>query len=70
MVKVFVEEEYTAFPVLSHDDMIDGLARLVDLEQMKLIQAPSVNPTQGTRTDLATGMKKLGQSNQSSWMTA
>ncbi len=30
LVKVFVEEEYKAFPVMSHDDMLDCQARIVD----------------------------------------
>lgn len=30
LVKAFVKEEYTAFPVGSHDDMLDALARLLD----------------------------------------
>lgn len=32
LVKVFIEEEYSAFPVLAHDDMFDGLARILDTE--------------------------------------
>lgn len=30
LVKVFVDDEYTAFPVSVHDDMLDALARLCD----------------------------------------
>ena len=30
LVEVFVEEEYSAFPVSTHDDMLDCLARIVD----------------------------------------
>ena len=30
LIEVFVEEEYKAFPVMSHDDMLDCLARIVD----------------------------------------
>ena len=30
-VEVFVEDEYLAFPVSQHDDMLDGLARVFDL---------------------------------------
>jgi hypothetical protein len=29
---VFVEEEYVAFPVATHDDMLDRLARIADPE--------------------------------------
>ena len=32
MMSVFVEEEYKAFPVMAHDDMLDCLARIVDPE--------------------------------------
>lgn len=28
--KIFIDEEYMAFPVATHDDMLDGLARIVD----------------------------------------
>lgn len=30
LIEVFIEEEYKAFPVMSHDDMLDCLARIVD----------------------------------------
>jgi predicted phage terminase large subunit-like protein len=32
LVETFINEEYTAFPVMSHDDMLDCLARIVDPE--------------------------------------
>lgn len=32
LIEVFIEEEYKAFPVMSHDDMLDCLARIVDPE--------------------------------------
>lgn len=32
LIDTFVEEEYAAFPVMSHDDMLDCLARIVDPE--------------------------------------
>lgn len=32
LIEVFIEEEYKAFPVMSHDDMMDCLARIVDPE--------------------------------------
>lgn len=32
LVEVFIEEEYTAFPVPIHDDMLDALARLLEPE--------------------------------------
>jgi len=46
LVQDFLEQEYNAFPVLKHDDMLDNLARIVDLEKMGLIQKPSVTPTE------------------------
>jgi phage terminase large subunit-like protein len=45
LVKDFIEQEYTAFPVLKHDDMLDCLARIVDLEAAGLIKEPTVTPT-------------------------
>jgi len=30
LIEVFVEQEFKAFPVMSHDDMLDCLARIVD----------------------------------------
>ncbi len=32
LIDTFVEEEYKAFPVMSHDDMLDCMARIVDPE--------------------------------------
>jgi len=32
LVRVFVNEEYKPFPVMRHDDMLDALSRLCDLE--------------------------------------
>lgn len=32
LVDTFLEEEYAAFPVMSHDDMLDCMARIVDPE--------------------------------------
>lgn len=32
LIDVFIEEEYVAFPVAMHDDMLDSLARIVDPE--------------------------------------
>lgn len=32
LVRVFREEEYLSFPVLAHDDMLDCLARILDVE--------------------------------------
>lgn len=72
LVKDFVEEEYVAFPVLKHDDMLDGLARIVDLEQMGLIQLPSVTPARVHGTKVEEGLRKLGrgQGGADPWVTA
>ena len=32
LIEIFIEEEYAAFPVMSHDDMLDCLARIDDPE--------------------------------------
>lgn len=71
LVKDFVEQEYTAFPVLAHDDMLDCLARLCDLEAMGLIETPKVvaAPMHGNR--ITEGLKNTGNSaGTDSWLTA
>lgn len=71
LVKDLVEEEYTAFPVLAHDDMLDCLARICDLEAMGLIETPKVvaAPMYGNRT--TEGLKNTGNSaGTDSWLTA
>jgi len=32
LTKAFINEEYLPFPVAHHDDMLDGLSRIVDLD--------------------------------------
>jgi len=32
LTKIFIDEEYLAFPVSAHDDMLDGLSRIADPE--------------------------------------
>lgn len=60
MVKVFKEEEYLSFPVLSHDDMLDGLARICDAELM--IEEPSDNHqvTSSQAYDLESSLRQRG----------
>jgi phage terminase large subunit-like protein len=41
LIETFVEEEYKAFPVMSHDDMLDCLARIEDPEFKRLLRWPS-----------------------------
>jgi len=61
LVRDFLEEEYVAFPVLKHDDMLDAMARIVDLEQRQLIQLPSANAAPMRSTKVEEGLRKLGQ---------
>jgi len=42
LVRSFVQEEYLAFPVCAHDDMLDDLARILDPEMM--VRAPEPEP--------------------------
>jgi len=41
LVDTFVEDEFTAFPVSSHDDMLDGLARIKDPDLLTISPATS-----------------------------
>lgn len=43
LIDVFVQQEYKAFPVATHDDMLDSLARIEDPDLM--LQWPSTKPT-------------------------
>lgn len=72
LVKDFLEQEYVAFPVLKHDDMLDGLSRKIDLEQMGLIQQPTAIPAQVRGTKVEEGLRKLGrwQGGTDPWVTA
>lgn len=70
LVKSFIEEEYIAFPVLKHDDMMDCLARIVDLEKMSLIQKPSLTPARSESSRVEDALRKLGNKNGQSWLTA
>lgn len=53
LIDVFIEEEFKAFPVMSHDDMLDCLARIVDPELKAEFPregvAASSMPTQSVR---------------------
>lgn len=70
LVRDFVEQEYTAFPVLKHDDMMDCLARIVDLEAAALIQKPAVIAAPARSLGINQGMKQLSQQGNQSWYTA
>ena len=69
LVKDFINDEYIAFPVLKHDDMMDGLARIVDLEKMGLIQKPSITPARAHSTKVEEALGKLGSKGNESWVT-
>lgn len=70
LVKDFIEQEYTAFPVLAHDDMLDCLARVVDLIRDDLIQMPTINATPAVNHKIQEGLRRLGNTGESSWLTA
>lgn len=70
LVKDFIEEEFVAFPVLKHDDMLDGLARIVDLEMKSLIQKPSATPAQERSVRVEEGLRRMGNKGNDSWITA
>ena len=36
LVQDFIEQEYSAFPVLQHDDMLDALSRICDEKELQL----------------------------------
>ncbi len=72
LVQDFIKEEYTAFPVLKHDDMLDGLARIVDLEGMGAIKTPTITTTPPTGTRLQEGLRRTNHNrgNSGGWTTA
>mgnify|MGYP000750535944 CR=1 FL=1 len=45
LIDVFVEEEYKAFPVMAHDDMLDCLARIEDPEFKQILRWPMSRDT-------------------------
>jgi len=64
LVQTFITEEYRAFPVCKHDDMLDALARITDEDMM--IEAPVEGSTQKPRDPWsATNAASSG-----SWMAA
>lgn len=70
LVKDFVEQEYTAFPVLDHDDMMDCLSRILDLEKEGLIEKPSIQSSIVESTSkIEEVMRRMGQKGNESWVT-
>lgn len=49
LIEAFVEEEYKAFPVMAHDDMLDALARIVDPEFAALMHWPAPHDARAPR---------------------
>lgn len=50
LVKTFIEEEYTAFPVMAHDDQFDCMARILD-EDLGTIFPDPERPVQAQEFD-------------------
>lgn len=44
LTREFVEEEYNAFPVCAHDDMLDALARMLDEDMHVELPSPNKSP--------------------------
>lgn len=70
LVKDFVEQEYTPFPVLSHDDMFDCMSRICDLEEMQAIKIPDPPAPEVVNHKIQEGLRKLGNRGGGSWVTA
>lgn len=70
LVKDFVEQEYTPFPVLKHDDMFDCLARICDLEAMGAIKIPDPPAPEVVNHKIQEGLRRLGNKGGGSWVTA
>jgi phage terminase large subunit-like protein len=69
LIADFVEQEYTAFPVLKHDDMLDTLARIPDLEAMSAIEKPKKTlPTERGNTGFRDLQNNTGRNDD--WLTA
>ncbi len=62
LVGSFIEEEYKAFPVGLHDDMLDALARITE-EEMELVWPEPVIEEDNRYA------KRSSQRRQGSWMT-
>ena len=67
LVRSFFNEEYTPFPVLKHDDMLDCLARLDD--PALRVEAPSDLPPPPKELDLNYGLESMNEAG-SGWLTA
>lgn len=72
LVRDFVEQEYTPFPVLKHDDMFDGLGRIACLEEQQLIQVPKIMAPEAVNLKIQEGLRRAAARQQGggSWVTA
>lgn len=59
MVKDFIEQEYNAYPVLKHDDMLDCLARIEDEEVKRLVPQPAPDSKRGAMLRRAARRDKM-----------
>lgn len=62
LVQSFIEQEYKAFPVGLHDDMLDAMSRILD-EDMHLVWPKQALPQDKYR-------RKYRNTSKTSWMTA
>ncbi|WOF74145.1 hypothetical protein QMT40_001792 [Parvibaculaceae bacterium PLY_AMNH_Bact1] len=65
VVRQFVQEEYLTFPVVTHDDGLDDLARILDEELGVVFPKQSADDKPKWQRDL-----EMEQGQASSWMTA
>jgi phage terminase large subunit-like protein len=70
LIKVFLEEEYQAFPVLNHDDMLDNMSRCLD--PLLMVETPIIHKEVTARDfGVAQGLapRTGGGNDDASWMT-
>lgn len=65
LIRTFIEEEYQPFPVLTHDDMLDAQARILDTELGVMFPQPTPEEKPKWMLDLEIEMGTSG-----SWETA
>lgn len=70
LVKAFIEEEYLAFPVSAHDDMLDALARILEPELGVIFPDPSIKVTDKVLDYSDLGHRGGKSGSRTSWLTA